>query len=146
MPRYWIGIASAEHVQLGVQGGFCQLCHGKAQPLHRMQAKDWIIYYSPKHSLHAAEKCQAFTAIGRIKDSDVYEFQMGEQFRPYRRNVDFFPYSRPVSLQTVSAHPLWSQYRSQLRYGHLEIDKELFLFIAGEMGLPLKYSNAGKIS
>ena len=42
--RYWIGIASKEHVKLGVAGGFSQLCHGKAQPLKRMAVGDGLIY------------------------------------------------------------------------------------------------------
>ncbi|MGG1220830.1 EVE domain-containing protein, partial [Priestia endophytica] len=27
--RYWVGVASRDHVMKGVQGGFAQLCHGK---------------------------------------------------------------------------------------------------------------------
>ncbi|WP_300669310.1 hypothetical protein [Helicobacter sp. UBA3407] len=30
--RYFIGIASKNHIQIGQAGGFCQLCHGKAAP------------------------------------------------------------------------------------------------------------------
>ena len=43
--RFWIGVASREHVRLGVAGGFSQLCHGKAHPLKRMAVGDWLIYY-----------------------------------------------------------------------------------------------------
>ena len=39
--RFWIGVASKEHVKLGVAGGFSQLCHGKAQPLKRMAVSEW---------------------------------------------------------------------------------------------------------
>jgi hypothetical protein len=28
--RYWTGVVSALHVKWGVEGGFAQLCHGKA--------------------------------------------------------------------------------------------------------------------
>ncbi|WP_275249374.1 hypothetical protein [Vandammella animalimorsus] len=31
--KYWLGVVSREHVQRGVAGDFCQLCHGKAAPL-----------------------------------------------------------------------------------------------------------------
>lgn len=47
MTRYWIGVASREHVHRGVKGGFAQVCHGKPGPLERMAEGDWIIYYSP---------------------------------------------------------------------------------------------------
>lgn len=46
MMRYWIGVASKEHVMRGVQGRFAQVCHGKAGPLKQMRPNDWLIYYS----------------------------------------------------------------------------------------------------
>ncbi|MHA4915566.1 EVE domain-containing protein, partial [Enterococcus faecium] len=49
--NYWIGVASRDHIARGVAGGFCQLCHGKAQALKRMKKGDWIIYYSPKETM-----------------------------------------------------------------------------------------------
>jgi hypothetical protein len=36
MTRYWIGVASHEHVQGGVKGGFAQVCHGKIGTLKYM--------------------------------------------------------------------------------------------------------------
>ena len=62
--RYWIGVASSDHVARGVEGGFCQLCHGKAAPLRRMSAGDWIAYYSPRTAMKGGETVQAFTALG----------------------------------------------------------------------------------
>lgn len=46
--RYWIIVASKNHVQKGVSSGFMQACHGKASPLRRLRLFDWVIYYSPK--------------------------------------------------------------------------------------------------
>ena len=37
MTRFWIGVVSKEHVLRGVEGGFCQVCHGKKAPLNRMK-------------------------------------------------------------------------------------------------------------
>jgi hypothetical protein len=34
--KYWIGVASRNHVRMGMAGGFCQLCHGKAAPMRRL--------------------------------------------------------------------------------------------------------------
>ena len=39
MARYWIGVASRDHVMRGVAGGFCQLGHGKAAPVKRLEAR-----------------------------------------------------------------------------------------------------------
>jgi len=46
--KYWMLVASKNHVQLGIQSGIAQACHGKAHPLKRMSVGDGIIYYSPK--------------------------------------------------------------------------------------------------
>jgi hypothetical protein len=43
--RYWIGIASSDHVEKGIQGGFAQLGHGKLAPIRRLSPGDWIAYY-----------------------------------------------------------------------------------------------------
>lgn len=31
-PRFWVGVVSESHVVRGVEGGFCQVCHGKSAP------------------------------------------------------------------------------------------------------------------
>ncbi len=49
--KFWIGVASQEHVKIGEKGGFCQLCHGKSAPLKRMKKGDFIIYYSSKKQM-----------------------------------------------------------------------------------------------
>ena len=58
MSRYWIGVASADHVAFGVAGGFMQLNHGKAAPLRRVSAGDWIIYYAPQQTLGCLKQRQ----------------------------------------------------------------------------------------
>lgn len=89
--HYWIAVASKEHVMGGIQGGFAQVCHGKAGPLKQMQADDWLVYYSPTLRFGEKESCRAFTAIGQIKEGEPYPFRMSENFIPYRRNVKFLP-------------------------------------------------------
>ena len=42
--RAWLGVVSRAHVQRGVREGFAQVCHGKAAPLRRMQAGDYLVY------------------------------------------------------------------------------------------------------
>ncbi len=85
--RYWIGVASRDHVMKGVAGGFCQLGHGKAAPVKRLSPGDWIAYYSPRTALEAGEPVQAFTAIGRIEPGEAYQGDMGGGFHPFRRDV-----------------------------------------------------------
>src|ERR1700690_1340357 len=85
MTQHWIGVASKEHVQRGVAGGFAQVCHGKAGPLKKMEEGDWIIYYSPTLRFGDKEPCQSFTAIGKIHSGDPYAFPMNPDFIPWRR-------------------------------------------------------------
>lgn len=141
--RYWIGVASQEHVARGVAGGFCQLCHGKAQPLRRMQRGDWIVYYSPKVLFGGDESCQQFTAIGRVVGDEVYAFEMAPGFVPFRRDIDF------ISARAADIRPLIhmldfiqnkSRWGYAFRFGHLEISESDFDVIAQQMLTAEDYS------
>ncbi|WP_123042490.1 EVE domain-containing protein [Cohnella candidum] len=135
-PRYWIGVVSASHVARGVAGGFAQLCHGKAAPLKRMQAGDWLIYYSPRTDMQNGEPLQAFTAIGQVEDDRVYEYRMSDSFIPFRRNI------RYTTCKETKIRPLLEQlsftrgvdnWGYPFRYGHFEISEQDFRIIADSM-------------
>ncbi len=134
--RYWIGVASREHVKMGVAGGFSQLCHGKAQPLKRMAVGDGLIYYSAKEKFGEDEPCQQFTAIGEVVGSGVYQFEMFPGFIPYRRDIRFFDAKeipiRPLidRLSFISDKSRWGY---AFRFGHLEIPRMDFELIAAGM-------------
>ena len=100
MNRGWIAVACADHVAFGVTGGFMQVCHGKAAPLRRMRPGDYVAYYSPTESFGVRRSLQAFTAIGVIRDSDPYCFDMGAGFQPWRRNVDWLV-SQPANIRPL---------------------------------------------
>jgi predicted RNA-binding protein len=131
--RYWIGVASQDHVARGVSGGFCQLCHGKAQSLKRMTKGDWIIYYSPKEIFGRDEICQQFTAIGRVIGDAVYQYEMTKDFVPYRRDIEFLP-ALPVNIRPLINQLNFIQNKSRwgyiFRFGHIEISKADFELIA----------------
>src|SRR5690606_25722074 len=90
MTKYWCGVVSTEHILRGVAGGFCQVCHGKRAPLARMKPGDGIVFYSPVTKFQSNDKCQAFTAIGRIVGDSPYQFEMTPDFIPYRRDVEYY--------------------------------------------------------
>ena len=131
--RFWIGVASREHVRLGVAGGFSQLCHGKAHPLKRMAVGDWLIYYSPKERFEANAPCQKFTAIGKVIGEDVYSYEMFPGFVPYRRNIDFLE-SADALIHPLLSHLAFIKDKSRwgyaFRFGHLEIPREDFEIIS----------------
>lgn len=97
--RYWVGVASKEHVDRGVAGGFAQVCHGKKEPLKRMQRGDILIYYAPTIRFGGKEKCRQFVALGRVV-GDVYQVEMTPDFHPYRIDVAYYP-CKAVSLHDV---------------------------------------------
>nr|WP_305765425.1 EVE domain-containing protein [Elizabethkingia bruuniana] len=74
----------------GINGNFIQVCHGKKAPLKRMSKGDMILIYSSKITLDGNEKCQKFTAIGKVADDEIYSFQMSENFVPFRRKIKFY--------------------------------------------------------
>ena len=135
-PRYWIGVASKDHVARGVAGGFCQLGHGKAAPLTRMASGDWIVYYSSKVSLERDEPCQQFTALGQIVGAVPYLFDMSPSFAPYRRDVKFSKSTdapiRPM-LGALSFIKDKSRWGYAFRFGHFEIQRADFERIATAM-------------
>jgi hypothetical protein len=88
--NHWINTISRDHVRRGVQGGFTQAGHGKPAGLKRLKAGDWIVFYSPKTSYQDGEPLQAFTAIGQVKDEELYQVEMAPGFVPWRRNVEFY--------------------------------------------------------
>jgi hypothetical protein len=134
--RYWIGVASHDHVRRGVAGNFCQLCHGKAQPLKRMSVGDWLIYYSPKEEFDGNLACQQFTAIGEVVGNGVYPYEMLPGFVPRRRDIRFHA-ARAVPIRPLIEHLDFirdkQKWGGAFRFGHLEIAKEDFELIAQEM-------------
>jgi hypothetical protein len=133
----WIAVASAEHVRRGIEGGFMQVCHGKAGPVRRIRPGDGVAYYSPNETFGGADRLQAFMAIGRVREGDPYLVDMGGDFRPFRRDVAWanaMPAPiRPLLdvLEFTADSPNWG-YR--LRFGVLEIGEHDFALIARSMG------------
>lgn len=103
MTRYWIGVASREHVMRGVAGGFAQVCHGKCTPLKQMKPGDWLIYYSSVEFFGEKEPCRRFTALGRIKNNEPYQYAMSDDFIPWRRDVEFVPITE-VAIEPLIIH------------------------------------------
>lgn len=140
MIRYWIAVASHEHVKRGVSGGFAQVCHGKMGPLKRMYPGDWIIYYSPSELFGEKMPCRKFTAIGRIKEGVPYEYAMSKDFVPWRRDVAYLSVDK-VSIETLLDHLSFIKSKFHwgfpFRRGCFEISYKDFMAIANKMGVIL---------
>lgn len=135
---YWVAVASREHVKRGITGGFAQVCHGKPGPLKQMTADDWIVYYSPTEQFGEQVPCRKFTAIGRVKPKEPYQFQMSSTFIPWRRDVDFINAKEaPIeplldSLTFIQNKQRWG---FPFRRGCFSISLSDFQLIAASMGI-----------
>ncbi|HEI6967467.1 TPA: EVE domain-containing protein [Yersinia enterocolitica] len=141
MSNNWIAVASAEHVRIGRVGGFMQVCHGKATPLRRVKPEDRIAYYSPTLKFGSNKKLQIFTAIGIVKSGEPYQFDMGDGFCPFRRDVSWLHANespiRPILdvLEFSAGNRNWGY---QLRFGIFQISDHDFKVIAAEMNAELR--------
>jgi len=136
MRNYWIGVVSRSHVQIGVQGGFVQLNHGKQAPLRRLHGGDMLVMYSPRESYPDGPALQAFTAIGTIKSGEVYQVKMSPEFNPYRLDVDFFECTEaPIKplvdrLSFIKSKTRWG---AAFRFGCIKVPEPDFALIADAM-------------
>jgi predicted RNA-binding protein len=134
--RYWVAVASREHVKRGEAAGICQACHGKRGPLQRMKPGDWIIYYSSVEEFGGHAPCQKFTAIGTITGETAYQFQMSEDFAPFRRDVAFRSCTEtPIKplVEHLSFIKNKQRWGFMFRFGFFEIPEEDFNLIASQM-------------
>lgn len=135
MPKFWIAVASAEHVRGGGKGGFMQVNHGKEAPLKRVHPGDGVAYYSPTETFRGKDKLQAFTLIGRVKPGDIYPGEMGG-WTAFRRDVDWADAQEaPIAplldqLDFTRGHANWG---FKLRFGLFEISEHDFVLIAAAM-------------
>ena len=122
-PRCWVAVASAEHVRLGCEHSFMQVCHGKAAPLRRIRPGDRVVYYSPTVTFRGKDGLQAFTALGVVRGGDPYLIDMGGGFCPYLREVDWLPLAEtPIRpLLGDLAFTRGGNWGYQLRFGLFEI-------------------------
>ncbi|WP_326980803.1 EVE domain-containing protein [Bacillus vallismortis] len=108
----------------------------KKPPLKRMNKGDWIIYYSPKVNLKENTPCQTFTALGKVVDHRIFQFDMENDFQPFRRHIHFIHSTeipiRPLLpyLSFIKDEKRWG---CSFRFGHFEISEKDFQLIAQKM-------------
>lgn len=141
-PRYYLGVASLDHVREAVEGGFCQFAHGKMAAVTNLAPGDWVVYYSPGETIGGDSNVQAFTAIGEINgtfDRALSRARHGDATH-FRRSVKYHPMAehaavRPLlhDLSFVTDPQRWGvAFRTSKR----EISRADFTIIASAMGIP----------
>ena len=138
--RYWLAVASADHARRGKALGIMQVCHGKGGPLRRICAGDGVVYYSPTLSFGGKARIQAFTAIGTAENEGTYQVDMGDGFRPFRRDVKYVEAKEASILPLLDRLELTRGKRNwgySFRFGLVEIAKGDFEAIAAAMAAKL---------
>ena len=136
MTKYWIAVASADHLARGKQGGFMQVNHGKVGPLKRVKKGDLIAYYSPLKTYGGTQKLRAFTGLGRITSESPYQGDMGEGFKPFRHNVNWLnTQDAPIEpllprLEFTKGKTNWGY---QFRFGLFQVSEIDLKIIAAAM-------------
>lgn len=137
MSADWVAVASAEHVAIGRRLGFMQVGHGKEAPLKRLHAGDRVAYYSSVRVFGGKEACQAFTAVGVVRDERVYQGDMGDGLQPFRKDVTWFEAReapiRPL-LEVLSFTKGQSNWGYALRFGLLKVTPDDMDAIVRAMG------------
>jgi hypothetical protein len=138
-PKYWVGVASHDHVKAAVAGGFCQLGHGKAAPVRLLRRGDLVVFYSPREAFDAGPALQAFTAIGRVMDDEPLSVEQSTFFRPFRREIQYFQ-SRPAPIQPLLQKLSFTRDRTHwgiaFRRACFNISSVDYREIARTMGVP----------
>lgn len=138
--KYWIAVASANHVAIGRAQGFMQVNHGKSAPLRRIKPGDIVAYYSPVEVYGTRIPLQAFTALGQVREGEPYMGYMAAGFAPFRRDVDWFDATptpiRPLLplLDFTKDSPNWG---APFRYGLFPVSAADMGLIADAMGCPV---------
>ena len=70
------------------------------------------------------DACQAFTAVGVVRDERVYQGTMGDDFNPFRKDVDWFA-AREAPLRPLLESLSFTQGKSNwgyaFRFGLLKV-------------------------
>jgi hypothetical protein len=135
---YWVGVASHDHVLGAVQGGFCQLGHGKEALVRQLKAGDLIVFYSPRELMGSGPVLQAFTAAGTILDESPYVAEQSACFHPYCRRTKFFK-SRQAPVRPLLQELTFTQGNENwglaFRRGAFQITADDFNKIAKAMSI-----------
>jgi predicted RNA-binding protein len=95
-----------------------------------------MIFYSPKSSLQNGKPVQAFTAVAKINDRDVYQVVINNNFQPYRKDAKYEDCQevpiRPLieQLEFITNNKHWGL---RFRSGLFEINQHDFKLIYGLM-------------
>lgn len=136
---HWVVVASLDHAEQAVEGGFVQAGHGRHKAVERFAKDDWVVVYSPRASMRSGAAVQAFTAIGRIVDEEPYAVARGALGTHHRRHVDWRKRDKRAEVKPLIGRlgfvTTGSSWGMAFRRGLFRIDANDFATIAQAMGV-----------
>ncbi len=140
LPRYWIVVSSADHIQSAVEGGFVQAGHGRRSPVEIFDRHDWIACYAPREQMRAGRAVQAFIAIGEVTDDQAAAVDRGAVGIHHRRRVAWRKRAKPWPIRRMLDRLSVTRDRKSwglaLRRSVFEISCDDFWEIAKAMRVP----------
>ena len=97
MGGFWIGVAAADHVAIAVREGFAMFAHGRHDAARKLEAGDWVVYYSPRAQMGGGAECRQFTAIGQVAPGEPAERLMAPGVHGWYRTVRWLD-ARPADV------------------------------------------------
>ncbi len=102
-----------------------------------MHTGDTLVYYSPTEVMGERTSCKRFTALGTVVGQEVYPYDMGGGFVPYRRDIAY-AHTREASilplLEDLTFITNKRNWGYPFRRGCFEISHGDFMRIAAVMG------------
>lgn len=139
MPGFWIGVAAADHVKIGVREGFAMFAHGRHDAIAKVKPDDWVVYYSPRDGMNEGAERRQFTAIGRVEPGEPMQRQMAQHGSGWSRHVAWLAAARPADiyplldrLSFVTNRQHWGMY---FRKSLFKVGEADFMRIAEAMGV-----------
>ncbi len=106
--------------------------------MDRMSPGDCFAIYSPKEEIRDGDPVQAFTAIGKVLASEVYQVE-SRGFKPFRRDVRYLEASpapiRPLLEKLSITKGRGASWGQVLRRGFFEVTEKDYEVIAAAMGV-----------
>lgn len=141
VPRYWVVVASADHVRSAVEGGFVQAGHGRRSPVEEFDRGDWIACYAPREQMRAGVAVQAFIAIGEVTDDQFSAIDRGAIGTHHRRRVAWRTRAKPALIRLILDQLSFTRDRTSwglaFRRSLFAVSSDDFQIIAEAMGVEI---------
>lgn len=139
--RYWIGVASTDHVDAAVEKSVFGFGPGHHADADRPAKGDWIAYYSPTTGGDDGEPVRRITAVARLEDEASQEGDADGDAPTWTRKAHYYHHD---TADIYDLLPRFSFIKDQAHWGvhfHrslLEVTKDDMAAIAHATGVKHK--------